>query len=293
VVVPLVALLLCLWWISCAGEDRGVAPRGSPPRIVSLAPSLTELLFELGAGDQVVGVTSMCDRPAAARTKPQVGDSKAVSLESIAALQPDLVLVNSELLVESLSPLASRVDVRLVRTDNIALVLAAVLSVGEAVGRSAAAQALHQRLESAIARAKRDAADRASTAVLFVIQHNPFFVAGPGSYVDELLGVLGYRNAAAQLEGHWPCISEEAMLTLEPDVIVDAALERASIENGDGALLARWRRYRSLPAVRSGRITTLRDPVVVRPGPALESALQALERTIGGAVPAAAADRRR
>ena len=288
---PIGIALAVLTLTGCGSSERlerALSVDARHRRVVSLAPSLTETLFELGAGAQVVGVTNMCDRPAAARGRPAVGDSKHVSLESIAALEPHLILVNSEMLLESLAPLASRIDIQLVRTDNIGLVLDAVSTLGDAVGRQPRASELRARLESQLEQARRRAAKRPPTRVLFVVQHDPFYVAGPGSYVDELLTVLGYQNAAASLGEQWPCISEEALLTLSPDVIVDAALGLAESEQGiEATLLEYWQRFKTIPAVLAGRICMMADQVVVRPGPALGEALAVLERNIPGAPPPA------
>lgn len=261
-----------------ACSDRGGRTAEAPrvaTRVVSLAPSLTETLYVLDAEDVVLAVTSHCDRPPAAKEKPHVGDVTQLSLERIAGLEPDLVLVNSVAHVEMLAPLAARVPVRFVPTDDIPQVLDAVVAVGEAVGRGAAARALRTRLEEEVAARRAGAADRSGTRVLFVVQRDPFFVAGPGSYVDQLLDVLGYANAADGLARPWPNVSAEALIEMAPDVLVDAAI---GVDEADP--LAYWERFESLPAVRSGRVHRMRDDVVVRPGPAIAEALDALERSI-------------
>ena len=114
------------------------------------------------------------------------------------------------------------------------------------------------------------------TRVLFVVQRDPFFVAGPGSYVDELLAALGYENAARDLGSAWPSISAEALLELAPDVLVDAAIGDESDDPRDY-----WRRFESLPAVKSGRVRRMSSDAVVRPGPAIGEALDALADSIG------------
>lgn len=279
--VPLLAVLVFGVGCSEATDPTSPASVAVARRVVSLAPSITETLYALGADDVLIAVTSRCDRPPAAKRKPHVGDVTQLSLEQIAGLEPDLILVNSVTHVEMLRPLAERVRVTFVPTDNIEQVRDGVTVIGDAVGRPAAGQALRLRLERELAARRAAAADHAGTRVLFVIQRDPFFIAGPGSYVDGLLRALGYRNAADRLGQPWPNVSAEALLEMAPDVLVDAAIG----EDDTADPLAYWSRFESLPAVKNGRVRLLQDDVVVRPGPALAEALDVLERSIEGAPP--------
>jgi len=263
--------------VACSEKGPPAAAPGAATRVVSLAPSLTETLYALGAEDALLAVTSLCDRPPAAKEKPHVGDLTQLSLERIAGLEPDLVLVNSVTHLEMLAPLKERFRVEFVPTDDIGLVLDAILSIGDAVGKEEEAAALRGRLERELAERRAGAEDRAGTRVLFVLQRDPFFVAGPGSYVDELLRALGYENAAASLARPWPNVSAEALLEMAPDVLVDAAI---GVDEADP--LAYWQRFESLPAVRAGAVRRMADDVVVRPGPSIGEALDSLERTIEG-----------
>ena len=271
---------------ACGGEET---PRPFPTpdaparRVVSLAPSHTELLFALGAGDAVVGVTSFCDRPAAARLRPVVGDAKSVSLETVAALEPDLVVVNAESTEDALGPLGDRVLVLAVPTDSLPQLLDAVGILGAAVGRSDRAQSLRREMEAAVEDAKRRGADRPPTRVLLVVARDPFVVAGGGSYADALLRALGFTNAAGQLGAPWPAVSAEAVVALAPDAIVDASLGPTGRAAGDADARAFWTRYPTIPAVRDGRLRALADEAALRPGPAVGAALRALEESVAPA----------
>ncbi len=273
--------------------SRGLAPSAVPQRIVSLAPSHTELLFALGAGDRVVGVTRYCDRPAAVAALPRVADATTVFLEPLAGLRPDLVVANADALREALAPLRGRVPFLAVPTDTLEQLLDAPLVLGRAVGREAEGRALRARMDAALDGAGERARGRAPDRVLFVVQRDPFYVAGPGSFVDALLLRLGYRNAAEGLGGRWPTPSAEAILAMAPDAVVDAAPvvdgERAGGGDPDEGVRAFWARLPGLPAVRAGRVRRLRDVAAVRPGPALAEALDALDRSV--APPPGGADR--
>ena len=274
-------MLIGVALLSCREDsNRGAVESELAVRVVSLAPSITETVFSLGAEDVLVAVTSRCDRPAAAREKPSVGDVTQISLERIAALEPDLVLVNSVTHVEMLKPLASRIDVKFVPTDTVAQMLDGITAVGAAVGQEDAARELRATLETRLEERRAIAPATSPARVLFVVQRDPFFVAGPGSYVDELLAALGYENAARGLGSAWPSISAEALLELAPDVLVDAAIGDENEDPRDY-----WRRFESLPAVRNGRVRRMESDAVVRPGPGLVEALDALAASIGTEAP--------
>ena len=286
------ALLVAAALGTCGGtpdSPSAPAPPSAPARrIVSLAPSHTELLFALGAGDAVIGVTRFCDRPPEARTHTVVGDAQRVNLEVLAALAPDLVVVNAVGVEEALGPMRERVRVLAVPTDTLPQLLDAVGVLGAAAGRGEAARALRVRMEAALDEARRRNAGRPRTRVLVVVQHDPFFVAGAGSYVDALLKTVACENAAGDLAAAWPTISAEAVLARMPDAIVDAALGPTGRGGDDSAVKAWWGRYPMLPAVKDGRVRALRDEAAIRPGPDLAGALRALEDSIAAA-PAAGA----
>jgi iron complex transport system substrate-binding protein len=257
-------------------------PAGPAKRIVSLAPSHTELLFALGAGDAVVGVTRFCDRPPEARTRTRVGDAQTLSQETVAALEPDLVVLNAEATAAALGPLRSRLRVLAVPTDTLPQLLDAVGVLGDATGRADRAKALRAEMEAAVEDARRRNAARPRTRVLLVVQHEPFFVAGKGSYVHALLEALGCENAAGDIAAPWPTLSTEALLSRAPDALIDAALGPTGQSASPEAVRAWWaERFPMLPAVRDGRVRALRDEAALRPGPGLAGALRTLEEALG------------
>jgi iron complex transport system substrate-binding protein len=267
-----------------SGDSPATAPASTAPakRIVSLAPSHTELLFALGAGDAVVGVTRFCDRPPEARTRTRVGDAQSVSQETVAYLEPDLVVLNAEATAAALGPLRTRLRVLAVPTDTLPQLLDAVGILGAAVGRPERAKALRAEMEKALEDARRRNAGRPKTRVLLVVQHEPFFVAGKGSYVNALLEALGCENAAGDLDAAWPTLSAEALLVRAPDALIDAALGPTGLAAPEEKVRAWWReRYPLLPAVKNDRVRSLRDEAALRPGPSLASALRTLEEAVG------------
>jgi len=272
------------------GGPAPPAPAAGPAlRIVSLAPSHTETLFALGAGDAVVGVTRFCDRPPEAKSRPAVGDAQRVNLEAVAALRPDLVVANADATVDALAPLRGTVRVLALPTDTLPDLLRAVESLGAAVGRRGEARALRDRVVAALADARRRCAGRPRPRVLVVVQRDPYFVAGRTSYVAALLDALGCDNAAGDVDSPWPAVSAEALIVRAPDAIVDASLGPAGEPSRrDDECERWWARFPSIPAVRDGRVRALRDEAALRPGPAVAEALRALDDSIARE-PAAAA----
>jgi iron complex transport system substrate-binding protein len=254
-------------------------------RIVSLAPAFTETLVALGAGDSIVGIgrfdPEVPDRPAL----PRLADSFDVSLESLLALEPDLVLVASKTVAESLRPVASRTTVLTPPTDRLEDALALVELLGQRTGRTAEAEALLGKIRGALdearARAeKRKAAGAASPKVLVVVQRRPLYAAGRSSFVAELLRTIGARNALDDVEQPWPMIAEEAAVARAPDVILDASEGDNATEEGRAALVETWRRFPSLPAVQSGRVLAVREDAIFRAGPRIPEGIAKLEALV-------------
>ena len=266
---------------ACGGQDADTdadAERAAAPRrIASLAPSLTELLFELGLGDRVVAVTRYCDRPRAAAKLPAVSDSKQVSLEALVDLRPDLIIFNSKAVEAQLQPIRTRYTTLMAPTETIPEMLATIENIGRATGAEEPARALRKSLQDLIDTTRAKHAGAVHGKVLVVLQRDPFFVAGPGSYVDELLQILGWENAAAGLSERWPRLSTEGLLQYRPDVILDLGIgNSASVREVEDY----WKQFETVPAVRTGRVYALRANVLVRPGPALPETLAELEQCL-------------
>jgi iron complex transport system substrate-binding protein len=153
--------------------------------------------------------------------------------------------------------------------------LQAVLTIGEQVDCGLGARALHQRLEAALDECRRRARERPPLRVLFVLQRDPFYVAGKASYLGELLEATGAINAAGSLAEAWPTVSAEALITFAPDVIIDASTRPANPDVQ--RKLDEWRRFPGLPAVERDAVYPLPADELMRPGPSLPRALQAQE----------------
>lgn len=244
--------------------------------MVALAPSLTEVVFALGAGESLVGVSDYSDFPAAARAIPRVGGLE-VSAERVASLAPELVLAtlegNARGPVSALA--AAGVRVVVLPTGSLDAVLETIRRTGQALGRSARAErlvaTLARRRESVRARV---AGQRRPRAILLVWPDPPQ-AAGGGTFLDDVLTEAGAENLAGNRPG-WPVLSAEYLMTAPIDALV--------LPVSDGSLPAFERAFSSgalsRGAARRARVIRLDESTLTRPGPRVFDALEELTREL-------------
>jgi iron complex transport system substrate-binding protein len=255
----------------------GIRPLGPPPparprRVVSLAPSVTDIVVALGLTDRLVGV-SRFDHAPEVKDLPRVGGFLDPSVEAVVALRPDLVLWLTD---GGALPAVSRIaelgiPVLALPVVSVDDVLASCRAVGRALGEPAAGERLSHALEASLARVRERAARLPVRRVLLVVGREPLVVAGPGSYPDELIRAVGGRNV---VEGGvaWPVFPLERAAALDPDVVIDAAVNEHGQGNG--------RALSAIPAVRRGALRRLDSDEVLRPGPQLNRALELLFQAV-------------
>lgn len=258
----------------------------APERIVTLAPNVTEILFALGAGEQVVAVTRYDDYPPEVAGLPKVGGIIDVDLEAVLTQKPDLVLGTSagsdgELLAKLEK---SKIPYLFVQMNTLAETYGGIQAFGEAIGRGAQAAKLRREMQAEIANISRSA--RASSApdtrprVLLVFGHDPLVAAGPGSYGDEMLTLAGARNAVSHAQSAYPVLDIEKILSLDPDRIIDATIRPESDPQAPGAGQGFWASYPSLKAVKNRQVYYFQDPVLLRPAPRLVQGLKIMHKAI-------------
>jgi iron complex transport system substrate-binding protein len=251
------------------------AAGGGPDRIVSLAPSITEIVYALGAGDRLVGVCGHCNHPAAARRLPRVGGFLSPSVEVVVAARPDLVLaVPSPGNREAVRALErTGLPVVVVADRTLADLWASIERIATVLGDPAAGPALVARVQAELAAVQASVAQRARARVLLVVGHRPLIVAGAGTLQDELVAIAGGRNVAADAGTTWPQLSMEVVIARRPDVILDSAM---GTEAGGEALFA------SLLQAGDGgpRIVPMASDMLLRAGPRVGQAARALARAI-------------
>jgi len=261
----------------------GSAPCAPPPgRIVSLAPAMTELLYAIGLGSRVVGVSNVCDRPDEARSKAKIGGMDNPSLEAIVALKPDMVVMNSDgnpkVIANRLAELG--IPTYIFTARRLTGLPAGIRELGRALGARPAADRLAAGIDKAIrdvgasTRVKTTPAGNGSgKKALFVIWPSPLIVAGPGTMLDDAMKMSGLSNIAADGKVPYPRFSLEAVIERRPDLILIGKGHNDMRELSKGFLES----LRMLEAVRKGRVCFMGD-ALYRPGPRIPEGLAELAR---------------
>lgn len=244
-------------------EGRQVTIPALPRRIISMAPSNTEILFALGAGDRLVGVDNFSDYPAAAREVPRIGDLFNPNLEAMVAAQPDLVLAigGSKRMWEKLA--AAGVPVVVLQPANLRQVMESIQLVGRIIGADAAAAAVVGQMQQQLEVVQlRLSYTTYRPRVFFEVWHDPLMSAGPGSFMDDLIRLGGGTNLAGDAASAWPEVSLEAMVAADPEVILTTNREWA-----EKVLAGELKAWANTTAVRRGNVIVLDANLVSRPGP--------------------------
>jgi iron complex transport system substrate-binding protein len=234
------------------------------PRIVSLAPNLTEITYAAGAGPALVGTVEYSDYPEAARSLPRVGDGWRIDLEQVLALRPDIVLAWSSgtpaATIERLRATGLRVVE--VPTFRLADVPAALRLVGDLAGTRAAAESAAAHFDSQMQRLRRQHAGARPVRVFIEIDDEPLFTVNGRHIISEVAGLCGGRNVFAGLPQIAPQVDVEAVLASDPDVIL-------STDDTIADPRAQWLAWPQLRAVRLGTIYSLSSDTVTRASPRL------------------------
>ena len=276
-----------------AGDGQGDAPspdvaaQAEPRRIVSLIPTATEILFDLGADDRLVGRTRWGVHPPAARRIPDVGDGIRPSLEAVFARDPDLVILyDGETNRESRETLQRLgVPTLALRHDTLEDLRRNILLLGELVGCPEGGRALADRIADGLAAVSRATEGLPRVRVYYDAWADPPMTIGGGSFIDSLLTIAGGVNVFGDLETTAPRVSLEAIIARDPQRILVPVAPEAFRQPPNVAARHGWER---IPAVAGGRISALDRDVVSRLGPRVAEAAWSIAEALHGELPAAA-----
>jgi len=278
-----------------------------PRRIVSLAPSATEMLFAAGAGDRVIATVDFSDEPAAAKRVPRIGDVTAIDMERLVALHPDLVVAwpggGNPAQIEKIAQLG--IPIYRQQVNRLADLPGSLRRLGALTSDESTAEQAARALSAELARITREYGGGRRTAgvpaagatatdatvsgmpttgaaapptVLLEVWNRPIYTVGGGHLMSDALTSCGVRNVFGDLKELGPVISTEAVIARNPDIIV------ASAPPGEGASwLAEWKRFGSLNAVRTGRLVAFEDQRLNRLGPSVVLATEALCKALAAA----------
>ena len=259
-----------------------VRPENKPQRIVSLAPDVTEILFELGLGDSVIAVSNDCDWPAEALEKKKVGSFWQPSLEAVIACQPDLVITlwfeQQSRVADSLERMGYKVVT--LRLEKLGELAPAIEKIGQVTGQTDRARQLISDINRQLEQTRQKFTKKARPRVLWVVQPDPLRVAGSNTFITELLELAGAQNALSQTDVQYPGLSSEEVLTCGADVIIQAAMKKETIERQRQEAMAFWSRYENLPAVKNNRIYVIDADTILRLGPRIPQGLEQIGQII-------------
>jgi len=281
-VVAVIAIAGAAASLALLRRAHDAPPQHGHLRIVSLAPNVTEILFALGLGENVVGVTDACDFPPAARSITRVSGFGTPNVESLLDLAPDMIIACGLEKPELLAVLRQS-GIRVVDVQpngfmaNFTELFDAIRAIGQATERTTEAEALVARMQTELdaVAARLAAIDEAHRPRVFVeVEESPLMTAGAGSFIDEMISRAGGRNVAHDVRGGYPRIDPEQVIAWNPDVILvghggspGEAAKRLAVHIG----------WSEVSAVRQRRVIDDIDPdLLFRPGPRLVEGVKRL-----------------
>jgi iron complex transport system substrate-binding protein len=237
-------------------------------RVVSLAPGLTEIVFAVGRGDALVGVTRFCDYPAAAKRIEKIGGFLDFNMEALVALAPDIVLAYPEH-AGKLRLLPERVRVVTVRHERLSDLLQSIMAIGRELGAENKAARLLQAMKSKLNEVSRRVAGRKKVRILCVAGRSAgelknMFIIGKSDFLNDLMDVAGGTNAYTG-DVAYPSISLETVIFLDPEFILELSAHHEGIP--DEKIFALWRPYGMVAAVAKKQVRIIKDSFWLRPGP--------------------------
>lgn len=289
----LLACALLLSWCACTSQrplpdgpvrreiTDDVGRRVSVPvpvnRVISLAPNLTEIVFAIGAGDRLVGRTSYCDFPPEAKAVAEVGDTRQPSLESIIALQPQVVLISTASQLEVFTQQLRDQNIAVFVTDpkDLEGVFRTIDQIGRIVGHQQQAELLIQKLRDRTRAVEGAVKGKQPVRVFYQLSAEPLYTIGREAFETDLIRRAGAISVTADVPGAWPRYSNESALASKPEAIVlpTGGSMGAANSNVIDAL-------RQSPAVLAGHVYKINGDYLVRPGPRAVDGLEAVARAL-------------
>lgn len=261
----------CAVLVACTQDSAPPVAQGTVQRVVTFAPHLAEIMFEVGAGDKLVGVSAWSDYPRAVLELPEVGDAFTVDQEQLSLLQPDLVLVwASGMPVHTVDDLRQRgYRVESITTRRLADVAAAMRRVGELTGQAEEGEIAAARFEAVFEKLRQAHVDDEPIRAFFQISARPLYTINREHFISEIIAVCGGQSIFDELDEFAPPVSVEAVLDRDPEIML------AGANLGEGAF-EEWQRWPDMAANRLGNQFLLPDETVGRPSPRLTMAARSV-----------------
>lgn len=258
---------------------RKVKISHSPKSIISLAPSITEILFALGLDEEIVGVTDFCNYPEAALNKPKIGGFINPSIEKIVSLKPDLIIGtrdgNRMETIHRLSGLGF--SVYLIDSKSFDGVIRMIRNIGEIVGRRDESRRIVRDMRTKKENIIRLTRSLPKPKVFFQVGYAPIITVGRGTLAHDLIRLAGGRSVSEHESLNYPIYSIEAIMLKAPEIIIISSME---IKRDCLNLVKMWQRWKSIPAVKMNAVYLIDSNLIDRPGPRTTEGLEAIFRMI-------------
>jgi len=270
---------------SAKSETNQTAGIGAAPRRIAIAaPSVCEIVFHLGCGEHVVGVSDFCTYPPEALTKEKIGGWLDPNRERIIALRPDLMMTQGK--HESVATLCAErgIEFFTLEIDSLADIRAAMLAAGERLGAHKRADEAVRAWDATLEEIREREAGRPRPVVFLTFSRPPgkltgLMTPGPGTFLADLIEVAGGENVFDDARTKWPTISKETLVVRKPDVILELFPE--GLDDGKRKKLrADWQSLPNLPAAKNGRIHYLTGSHLLLPGPRALKTAEAMVRIL-------------
>jgi iron complex transport system substrate-binding protein len=245
----------------------------APQRIISLAPGITETLYALGLADNIAGVTTFCDWPAAARTKQRIGGFTNPSIEKIVSLKPDLIIAtadgNRQDTVLQLEKLG--LSVYVINPVDANGVLRNILQIGKITNREEAAGKLVEKLQKRLNNIAAQIRHKKKPRVFFQLGREPLFTAGSGTLINEVIERAGGINVAGHDTARYPVYSAEGIIMASPEIIVFAPMVN---DKKFASVKSIWQKFGEIPAVKNNKIYPIDADLINRASPRIFDAIE-------------------
>ena len=279
-VLPILLILLFALWQHPENHNQSNSEK-VPARVISLAPSITETLFAVGAGEQIVAVTNFCVYPEAAKSLPRIGGYIDPSLSEIVAQKPDMVVMLDRQQRLNKQLLQLGINTLLVDSASLTGIMDSILTIGEATGHQVTEHQLHDELKQQIDDITKKVSTLPSKDTLLAIAHytnseqlDMVYIAGQQDFYNDILTLAGGNNVYQDSRLKVPAVSQEGLLRMNPEVIIDifpdASAHQADLNN----VLKQWQQLAHLRAVESQQIHFIEADYATVPGPRIVQLLK-------------------
>ena len=267
--------------------DQTYQPK-SYDRIVSLAPSTTEILFALGLGDKVIGVSEFCNYPEEAKNKPRLGGLLNPNYEAIVAAKPDLVIIFDDMPGAENKFAALRIETLMVKHDSLAEILDSIQIIGRHCGKTEQAKLIANEIWDKINKIQNQIQSQNRPKVLICLGHdysqNPatqpqnIYIAGNDGFYSEMITLAGGQNA---YDGKipFPTVSSESVISMNPQIIIDIAPVTQK-QSDSQTTIKQWKNFSQTNAAKNDRIYVFTEDYTAIPGPRFILTLEKIAQAI-------------